>query len=205
MSTSPKQSGSVSPPPSPRRLPPHRGSSHHVPTTPSRLRETVAAEPDLSFPERRNDDISGPPALPLLGGQTISAEPKSISSPSTSSFGAVVGMTEPSQREADARTRLLEDYHKGPACGLKNCNHGTFSPHIRAQDSISSNVSSLDGFGGRNGDNIHDENAETQDRTRSWIGDTFADGLFGGFRRSTSMNTAKWLAPKHGNRNRRTL
>lgn len=34
----------------------------------------------------------------------------------------------PSQ-EPDARTRLLESYHRRePICGLESCNHGTFSP-----------------------------------------------------------------------------
>jgi hypothetical protein len=108
------------------------------------------------------------------------------------------------QREADARTRLLEEYHKGSVCGVRHCNHGTFSPHIRAQGTESSNGSTIDGFGGRHGDDMNDE-GETRDRTRGFIGDTFADGLFGGFRRGTSMSTTKWLATRHGVQNHRTM
>ncbi|RJE21454.1 hypothetical protein PHISCL_06208 [Aspergillus sclerotialis] len=34
-------------------------------------------------------------------------------------------------QEPDARTRLLESYHRRePICGLESCNHGTFSPRV---------------------------------------------------------------------------
>ena len=133
----------------------------------------------------------------------ISAEPEPIASPSEQ--GIRGGLIEPSQREADARTRLLEDYHKDSVCGTKDCNHGTFSPHVRPLDSPSSNVSIVKGFGGRHEDDIDDDDGETRDRTRGLIGDTFAEGLFGGSRRDTSMSTTKWLATKHGVKNQRAM
>jgi hypothetical protein len=112
---------------------------------------------------------------------------------------------QPSQPEADAQTHLLEDYYKGSVCGSGHCNHGTFSPHIHAQGTTSSNVSTMDGFGGRHGDDINDEDGEVRDTARGFIGDTFADGLFGGTRNGTSMSTTKWLATKHGVKNQRAM
>ncbi len=114
-------------------------------------------------------------------------------------------MVEPSHGDVDARTRLLEDYHKGSVCGARDCNHGTFSPHIRAQGITSSDVSTINGFGGRGGDELNDDDGEVRDRTRGFIGNTFADGLFGGSRTDTSMSTTKWLATKHGVKNQRAM
>lgn len=202
MSTSPHQSPAVSPPTSPRRPGGVRGTSHHAPTTPSRLRRTIAAGLDPSSPQQDEDKLT-PLSSPLLGSVNISAEPEPIASPSEQ--GIRGGLIEPSQREADARTRLLEDYHKGSVCGTKDCNHGTFSPHVRPLDSPSSNVSIMKGFGGRHGDDIDDHDGETRDRTRGLIGDTFAAGLLGGSRRDTSMSTTKWLATKHGVKNQRAM
>lgn len=37
--------------------------------------------------------------------------------------------TETPRSVPDARTRLLESYHRSdPPCGMRNCSHGTFSP-----------------------------------------------------------------------------
>lgn len=203
MSTSPQQSTAVSPPPSPRRVGGHRGSSHHAPITPSRLRRSIAAESGLPPPEQQDEDELTPFLSPLLGSQIITPEPEPIANPNN--LGTEGGLVEPSQREADARTRLFENYHKESVCGARDCNHGTFSPHIRSHGSVSSNVSSTTGFGGRHGGDLDDGDGETRDRTRGLIGDTFADGLFGGSRRDTTMSTTKWLATKHGVKNRRTM
>jgi hypothetical protein len=200
MSTSPRQNASVSPPSSPRRAVAHRGSPHHVPATPSRLRRSVAAASDRSSPEQQDEDKLTPLASPLLGSQNISDEPEPITN--QINHQARGGLLEPSQQEVDSRTHLLEDYHKGSVCGRRDCNHGTFSPHVRP---TSSNVSSITGFGGRHGDDLNDEDGEIRDRTRGLIGDTFADGLFGGSRRDTSMSTTKWLATKHGVKNQRAM
>jgi hypothetical protein len=203
MSNSPPKNTGVSPPSSPRRTSTPRGFSHHVPNTPSRLRKSVAAEANHSSPAQEDDNKLSPLSSPVMGSVTISAEPEPIASPS--SPGIRGKLVEPAQREADARTRLLEDYHKGSVCGSKHCNHGTFSPHVRPQDSPSSNVSIMRGFGGRNAEDMSDDDGETRDRTRGFVGDAFADGLFGGSRSGTPMSTTKWLATKHGVTNQRAM
>lgn len=203
MSSSLQQNTAVSPPSSPRRTGPHRASSHHAPNTPSRLRKSVAAGSNPSSLEQQDEDKFTPLSSPLLGSVGISADPGPIASPS--SPGIRGELVEPAQREADARTRLLEDYHKGSVCGAKDCNHGTFSPHVRPQDSASSSVSIMKGLGVRHGDDLSDDDGETRDRTRGLIGETFADGLFGGSRTGTPMSTTKWLATKHGVKNQRVM
>lgn len=43
--------------------------------------------------------------------------------------------TEDQPSMADARTRLLESYDRqDPLCGMRSCNHGTFSPRPEEQD-----------------------------------------------------------------------
>lgn len=73
---------------------------------------------------------------------SIAPDAPAIINPSTSEptidefFGPVHGdsteaqgyVAEPSRIEEDERTRLLESYHDPRICGLKRCNHGTFSP-----------------------------------------------------------------------------
>ena len=201
MSNSPKQNPVRSPPLSPRRPVTPRGS-HRAPTVPSRLRESIAARTSPSGPDQvSNDNI--PPISPILGSQRLSAEPESlVKSSSRDARGRII---EPSQREADARTRLLEDYHQGAICGSKHCSHGTFSPHLRAQDSISSAASSIHGFGGRHADDVNSEDGEARDPARGYVGEALANGLFGPFRKDTPMSTTKWLAKKHRVKGKRAM
>lgn len=57
-----------------------------------------------------------------------------------SDAGIIAGRTsdgggEPSSRSPDTKTRLLEEYDRGaPVCGLKQCNHGTFSPRVPGEN-----------------------------------------------------------------------
>jgi hypothetical protein len=204
MSNSPPQNAARSPPRSPRRAQSSRASANHTPIMPSRLRESVAIVSQRSPPASSQDlERLTPLTSPLLGSTVLSAEPTPLTLPTGQ--GPKGTISEPSHREADARTHLLEDYHKGAVCGAKHCTHGTFSPHLRAADSGSSNTSVLDAFGGRDGEDINEEDEETRDRSRGWIGDTFADGLFGGIRRGTPMSTTNRLAKKHGVRNQRVM
>jgi hypothetical protein len=47
-------------------------------------------------------------------------------------------------REPDDRSRLLEDYNRSDSvCGLRECNHGTFSPRAEQHDSDSSHDSAF--------------------------------------------------------------
>lgn len=203
MPSPPQQNASLSPPTSPRRTVAHRGSPHHVPGTPSRLRESVAAGSDRSLREQQDEGQLTPLSSPILGSQPLLAEPEAMAS--ANNHGTRAGLVEPSQREADARTRLLEDYHKASVCGARDCNHGTFSPHVRAQGSASSNVSTINEFVGPNEDGIHDENGESGDTTRPVLGDTVAGRLCRCLRRGTSKNTTRLLASKHGVKNQRTM
>jgi len=87
----------------------------------------------------------GPAALNPSTSDTTTAEFfPSIHGDSPEAGGLVA---EPSEIEQGERTRLLESYHDPRICGLRNCNHGTFSPR---PDSVRSytNSSLLNGFGG---------------------------------------------------------
>lgn len=110
-------------------------------------------------------------------------------------------IVEPTQKESNARTRLLEDYHKAAACGSRDCNHGTFSPRMR---SYPNSISSEHDFGGRFGASIGEDGGDS-DRRRGLLGDTFVGGLFGGPRRGSKMSTTQWLAAKHGVSNQKLL
>lgn len=109
---------------------------------------------------------------------------------------------EPTEHEADARTRLLESYHRGAVCGSKKCDHGTFSPQPRPQRSTASSISSLNGFGGTFPGGVN--NGGSSSNTQGLFGTAAADGVLGVGRGST-MSTTKWLAMKHGVKNRRSM
>lgn len=193
-----------SPPNSSRRTGSHRGSPYHVPTAPSSLRKSIRVGLDHPSPVQHEEDTLTPLSSTLLGTSTFSAEPEQLPSPS-SSHGMRGALVDPSRREADARTRLLAEYHRGSVCGANNCNHGTFSPHILPRDSTSSNVSTIDGCGGRYGGGLDDGGSEARDKTQGWLGAIFAAALFGGSGSNSSMSTTKRLAKKHGVKNRRIM
>lgn len=67
-----------------------------------------------------------PPVMdPSTGDPTTDEFTMPIHGDSSDAQGYLV---EPSTMEEDERTRLLESYHDPRICGLKQCNHGTFSP-----------------------------------------------------------------------------
>jgi hypothetical protein len=147
--------------------------------------------------ERQYSPLSSPPLQPEQD------------EPSTAAGDDLVGddalvqgdIVEPTQGESNARTRLLEDYYRGAACGSRNCNHGTFSPRLRSnQNSISSGHDP----GGRYGDGTG-EDGGAADRSSRLLGDSLADTIFGGPRRDKKMSTTQWLAIKHGIKNQRLL
>lgn len=203
MSTSPQQNACASTPSSSRQTGPHRGSSSHVPTTPSRLRKSVIVDSERSSIGHDIDKLT-PLSSPLLGTLTISAEPEQMTSP-PSSPAIRDELAERSRRQADARICLLDGYNNSSVCGARHCNHGTFSPHVFPQDSPPSTVNSVKGFGGRYGGDVDDDFGMVVNRTRGWLRDTFADGLFGGLGRNRSMSTTRWLATKHGIKNQFTM
>lgn len=198
--------------PRPSSPPPHqrplhaRQLSQHAPLTPSRLREFVAQSPvdkmarlssqDAERP-RQNSPLSSPPLQPQRDEPSSAA----MDSPAENDTMAQGQIVEPTQGESTARTRLLEDYYRGAACGSRNCNHGTFSPRPRSyQNSISSGHDPSGRYGGGSG-----EDADGADRSSRLLGDSFAETIFGGPRRDKKMSTTQWLALKHGIKNRRLL
>ena len=198
-------------PPSPRRVSHARGSSQqHVPTTPSRLRETVARSPEEQMTPSPSHDWASDTERSPLSSSTLHPE-RSEPLTKQSHFHNEEGeegedqvqgsIVEPTQKETNARTRLLEDYHRGAACGSRNCDHGTFSPRLgSSQNSISSGLD----FGGRFGGDIGEDGGDSDGR-RGILGDTFVGGLFGKGRRDKKMSTTQWLASKHGVTNQRTM
>ena len=116
---------------------------------------------------------------------------------------ATARILEPTSREADIRTRLLEDYHRGRICASGSCDHGTFSPRAPSRRSWNSSLDSRDGFGGRYPGGTNDR-GDPSDTLHGVFGDTIADGVLGGGNGS-KMSTTKWLAQKHGIKNSRMM
>ncbi|RVX75886.1 hypothetical protein B0A52_00243 [Exophiala mesophila] len=201
--SSSSSSARVSPPLAPHGLPAHsRKQSQHVPSIPSRLRQNVVMSPEetmarsistehLAGPTRLN--LSPPALQPQQNTPTIiEPEPSQLSDLENESI--TVEIDEPSTQEVNATTSLLGNYnHHNRACGLRNCNHGTFSPRA---PSIRSTYSSLDSsvhFGGRYGATIGDDGGP-RDTSHGILGDAVADSLTG----NKGSSTTRWLAHKHG-------
>ena len=198
--------GSSSPSSSPRRPLHARQSSQHAPLTPSRLRESLIQSPVdkmAKLPsreaerERQYSPLSSPPLQPQPDEPLTAA-----GDDQEEDSGLIQGdIIEPSQAESNARTRLLEDYHRGAVCGSRNCNHGTFSPRLRSsQNSISSGQDQGGRYGGGDG-----EDGGAAHQSNRPLGDSIADTIFGGSRRDKRMSTTQWLAFKHGIKNQRLL
>lgn len=194
-------------PPSTRRQLHGRQVSQHAPLVPSRLRESVAPSPVDEMTNVPSEDADGerqysPFSSPPLQPQTDEPLPGAEGS-GAANDGLVQGqIVEPTQGESNARTRLLEDYHRGAACGSRNCNHGTFSPRLRSyQNSIDSSHEP----DGRYGGEIGGDGGGAADPSTQLLRDPFADTVLGGSRRDKNMSTTQWLAFKHGIRNQRLL
>lgn len=107
-------------------------------------------------PEDRHAPILDRAPTPKSGQQAPAALDPSTSETTTAEFFPPVRgdsteaegfVAEPTEIEQDERTRLLEGYHDPRICGLRNCNHGTFSPRAGSIRSYT-NSSILHGFGG---------------------------------------------------------
>ena len=185
-------SDSRSPPPSPRRPVPGRTST--VPTNPSRLRNTTAISPEqVTRPNIRDfeqelDRGSPSQSPPLDGIGQLTAETDAIASKDH----------EPQADGATESTGLLEGYqhnHHSRVCGLRNCNHGTFSPRA---GSIHSRQSSFDNSFG-----YESSIAETSS-INGTIG--FMRGLFSGAGDDNGpKTTSQRLAKAHGIRRRKFM
>lgn len=207
------RSSSSSPPQSPRRSVVRPDSQFYTPSTPSRLRASVVASPEsLEQPEMPEGEINdGGKHSPKSHGIEFSSnggfpepeQPAPSSGYDGPPFEDVQGrLSEPTHREADARTRLLEDYHRSGACGSRHCSHGTFSPGIRSHKSSVSSNSSVNGFGGRWPGELNDD-GNAHDNMHNVLGDTLTDGVLP--QRTNTMSTTKWLAERHGIKNSRAM
>jgi hypothetical protein len=141
-------------------------------------------------------DLDGPslgPALLPQSSEQLSAEPESIER----ERGEISHHdAEATEEETNENARLLDSYHHSRVCGLRNCNHGTFSPQVGH-----SPRSSIDGmsFGGQYADTLDGDGSRRQ--MQGIFGDAITDGVAG----SKSMSTTKWLAQKHGIKSRRWM
>lgn len=108
-------------------------------------------------------------------------------------------VAEPLEIEQDERTRLLESYHDPRVCGLRNCNHGTFSPRPGSDRSYT-NSSLLNGFGGTPPEPGQPPGGYRA-AARAILGDSVMDTLTW----SKSRSTTKQLASVKGIRNQRWM
>ena len=134
----------------------------------------------------KSSSILQPENLPLI------KEPETEEAEETEIHGDI---TEPDATAPNARTRLLESYHRGAACGSRYCNHGTFSPRIR---SPKPSISSGQDMGGPYNGGI-DGGGDPSDRTFKLFGHTFTTNMLPRMSRNNSkMATTKFLADRHG-------
>lgn len=192
------------PPLSPRRTGSTGPGFPHVPTTPSRLRETVASSPDDrrgSSATIEDEDLrSSQSSIPFLSARAsgpITAEPETFKEDGDDTpHGDFI---EPSQEEEDERTALLENYHNHHhrVCGLRNCNHGTFSPRAASFMSTTNNSIAESQLG--NYPVFTGEHDQPRGFAHAILGDPIADALMG--TKSKSKSKTKLLAKKHELRN----
>ncbi|KAF2456180.1 sulfate transporter family-domain-containing protein [Lineolata rhizophorae] len=104
------------------------------------------------------------------------------------------------------RARLLshKNWDQASGCGSDNCAHGTFSPRPQTGGSGGGDDASRAGYGGRYPGGLG-EYGHTPDPAHALLGDAVADGLLGGGQQGGKVSTTKWLASKHGLKNRRSM
>lgn len=146
-----------------------------------------------------NDLSSLPSAGRIEPDSPIMTEPEPL--PREEADGVRGQLEEPSSDQLDERNALLESYHHNRVCGLRNCNHGTFSPCAPSGRSPRSSIDSSSlPFGGRYPGDISEDGGPI-DTARGILGDSVTDSLSG----SKSLSTTRWLAQKHGIKSRRWM
>ena len=137
---------------------------------------------------------------PLLGPGTpdpLTTEPARMeSAEEVTAFGDII---EPSAEESTEHSALLDSYHHSRVCGLRNCNHGTFSPRAGSLHSPSGSIDKTS-YGGPYPPAVADDARSTYS-AQGILGDALADSMGGGKR----MSTTKWLAQKHGIKGQRWM
>jgi hypothetical protein len=116
------------------------------------------------------------------------------------------------QFEPNVRTRLLNsaNWDIASGCGEDTCGHGAFSPRPerrRSYGSFMSEQSIPPGFGGRypGVSDGAEETSSTMDAVESIVGENVTDRLLGGRNKTRRWNTTRYLAAKHGVKNRRAM
>lgn len=151
----------------------------HAPTTPSQLRHAHAPSDRSSSPE---DLMHHQP--PQASALDMDLEPT-------------------------ARTRLLDhhDWDAGSACADANCTHAAASPRPpmgRNYGSFAGSVHSENSFGGAFPAIADTADGDAPDAAHALLGDAFADGLLNAGN-SQKMSTTRWLAERHGIKNKRIM
>jgi high affinity sulfate transporter 1 len=104
---------------------------------------------------------------------------------------------EPAAETAHENTGLLEGYHNSRVCGLKNCNHGTFSPRAGSMHSRQSSFDNTNGYASSLNESIDSPGPVD-----------FIRAIFTGLNDdegSKSMSTTQQLAKHHGVRRRKWM
>jgi hypothetical protein len=175
-----------------------RNSSYHVPTNPSRLRETTILSPEDLARSKSSEEADPRDREPLPQPAVNVTDHAAVASPEpvVNEQGDYVQgqIEEPTDENANAWTSLLGNYHHSRICGHQNCNHGTFSPRAPSFDSTTMS------FGGRYADEVN-EDGSLQDPVRGVIGEAAAET----FTNSKSLSTTRWLAERHGIKSKRWM
>ncbi|KIW76994.1 hypothetical protein Z517_09438 [Fonsecaea pedrosoi CBS 271.37] len=180
-------------------------TDQYVPLIPSRLRETTILSPEdrmaRSSSEGDSSDHRGPelppPTLTVDENTPLIAEPEPLMDEEGEDVQGE--LLEPSSQSLYARNNMLGDYHHSRICGLKNCDHGTFSPRAPSVDE--SEGSNSISFGGRYADDIG-EDGSPRDPVRGILGEAVTDTLTPG---KNSLGTTRWLAERHGIKSHRFM
>lgn len=136
------------------------------------------------------DDLP-PTLLPGSDGPLLS-EPEPLMDEEDAAVQGLI--EEPSSQRVDARTSLLGNYHHNRVCGLRDCNHGTFSPRAPSPRSERSGADTpRAAFGGPYPQAVGEDGGPA-DPARGIMSESMTDSFFG----SKSLSTNKWLAQRHG-------
>jgi len=163
--------------------------SHEPGTSPEhRTSAAQSADGDLHVEDNTTRPVASEPTSPFTGPAHMAAEG---------------GITEPSSQDVDAHTRLLQSYNDHPNCGLKSCNHGTFSPRPTMRRSYFS-YDGQSGIAGSYGRGAGDSVDGGSSGANGGSGDTAGDWTLGGGK-GKRMSTTQVLARRHGVKNPRRM
>lgn len=169
--------------------PEHARHAHSLHNAEQSSSSSSAAHPDLDFSA---DGIQP-------GPDHGSTQSNTAISPSDEPQGILDG-----QHERPARNRLLshQNWDAGSCCGTDECVHGAMSPRpwsLRSYGTMNS-VTAPSALGGLTSPGLEPA-GESSDPASALLGDAIADGLL----RKGKKSTTKYLAKKHGIKNRRMM